>query len=280
MEMFGMHRSSWIPLFDMLLHIGAHFVLGFGFVTFTEEAPVEALVGKRFVEINKKSVEIKAAMPKSSMENGPRGPRTGRSTRQAYPYSYAGQDYAPYGAQVNQQYYNRQQYQQVQYPGQQGYGNHAAYGARGSQGYSGADGQQYYGYAQRANFAQQGGSSAGYSQGGTQDGTGTYTPATSMASQQPQGGYYSGFQQGYGGRNGPQSGQYQQMPGYGASVAYGAGGEFEASSLHGGAYAGAGAGAAGDAKDGSGDPGATGGNDDALFGNYGSAKNEDGKKIF
>ena len=50
---------------------------GFGFVTFSAEEPVDALVAKRFVEINKKQVEIKAALPKSSMgEHG--GSRRGQ----------------------------------------------------------------------------------------------------------------------------------------------------------------------------------------------------------
>jgi len=256
---------------------------GFGFVTFNDESPVEALVAKRFVEINKKSVEIKAAMPKSTMEGNRVNKHNGaRNTRQGYPYgAYAGQEYGQYGAQVNQQYYNRQQYQQVQYSGQQqGYGNPAAFNARGSQGYSAADGQQYYDYAQRANFAQQGGAGgAGYSQGASQDTTGAYAASTSMASQQPQGGYYSGFQ-GYG-RGGSQAGQYQaQMAaGYGSSMPYagmGAGGDFEASSLGAAGSSGSAgdtaatdSGAAGGATSSAEGSAAAGG--DALFATFGSA---------
>ena len=67
---------------------------GFGFVTFSAEEPVELLVSKRFVEINKKQVEIKAALPKSSMgdqaeRRGRQGGRGGGNRGQgSYGYQY------------------------------------------------------------------------------------------------------------------------------------------------------------------------------------------------
>ena len=89
-EQFGTRRGSY---FDVRSRDEAS--RGFGFVTFNDESPVEALVAKRFVEINKKSVEIKAAMPKSTMEGNRGNKHNGaRNTRQGYPYgAYAGQEY-------------------------------------------------------------------------------------------------------------------------------------------------------------------------------------------
>lgn len=43
---------------------------GFGFVTFTAEEPVDKLVAKRYVQLDSKQVEIKAALPKASMHEG------------------------------------------------------------------------------------------------------------------------------------------------------------------------------------------------------------------
>ena len=65
---------------------------GFGFVTFSTEEPVEKLVATRFVDLNGKSVEIKAALPKSTIgDRGGRGPRFGQQgNRNQYPYSYGG----------------------------------------------------------------------------------------------------------------------------------------------------------------------------------------------
>ena len=147
-------------------------------------------------------------------------------------------------------------------------------------GYSAADGQQYYDYAQRATSR----SKAVQAVLATRKVPRKTPPArtlrsTSMASQQPQGGYYSGFQ-GYG-RGGSQAGQYQaQMAaGYGSSMPYagmGAGGDFEASSLGAAGSSGSAgdtaatdSGAAGGATSSAEGSAAAGG--DALFATFGSA---------
>jgi RNA-binding protein Musashi len=217
---------------------------GFGFVSFSSEDPVDALVAKRFVEIAKKSVEIKAAMPKSSIEGGVRGQRNPRAggRGQQYPYGY-GAGAGEYGNQqmMNQQFFNRQYQQQVQYANQQGYGGQMG-GAGGRQQYSGAEGQQqqqYYEYSQ-----QQRGGGPGYAAGAAAtEGSGSQQSASyssggagagaQQGSSGQQSGFYSGYQAGGYGSQGAQgrSGQpYQQMAAGGYASMYmssSGSGEFE-----------------------------------------------------
>jgi RNA-binding protein Musashi len=68
---------------------------GFGFVTFTAEDSVDTLVKQRFVEVNNKSVEIKAALPKATMESNRRSRGNIDQNRQAQ------MPYGQYGAYAN-----------------------------------------------------------------------------------------------------------------------------------------------------------------------------------
>jgi len=115
---------------------------GFGFVTFTAEEPVEKLVAKRYVQLDSKQVEIKAALPKASMAEGGRGRNTrntasnnsGRgggggqgSSSTQFQYPYAG---------FPQGYGRNQGYQQAAYA----YGAQAQYGGGGGGGSGGSGG--------------------------------------------------------------------------------------------------------------------------------------------
>lgn len=202
---------------------------GFGFVTFSSEEPVDKLVALRYVELNDKQVEIKAALPKSTIGEGNRRNNrnnfSGNNSRSGSQSQSQGQFPYPYGGGYNanyqqgfQQGYGRPgqpgQFQQGQYAGYpQNYGQGNAQ-SQAAQAAAYSQAAQYYEYNARANAGYQmehGMQQQQYQQGGAE---GQQNYDNMMAQGQGQNGqsqYYSTFGQGQQPGSG-RPGSYQGYP--------------------------------------------------------------------